>query len=101
MSQIRDIQLFDLIVILGFVGVVGYFAQRSRAPKTSSIPGVVWTQAPAPAPKLSPAKLNPALSNESGGVSEADALAPAEQLLDLPVEDSAASEAPAEEGSWE
>ena len=52
MSQVRDLKLFDAIVILIFILVVGYFAKRSHSPSMSSMPGVQWSEIPVNAPEL-------------------------------------------------
>jgi hypothetical protein len=89
MSQRSQSRPFDVIVVVLFVFIAGFFALRSRAPEQPSIPGVTWPAAP-----------------QSGSLDDA------KSLLDPPAsltEETTSSEgvpaqpeaAPAEQGSWE
>jgi|GEM_PF-4397917 len=114
MSQVRDVRFFDVIVILIFVLVVGYFAQRAPAPKTSSIPGANWSEAPVLAPTLleesptlleeSPTLLeeSPTLLEESTLIIDDQPLAP-ESLINDVLAPNPADPMPlqTEEGDWQ
>ena len=88
MSQRSDSRPFDIVVIVLFVLIVGWFALHSNSPEQSSIPGVSWPSAPQP--ELVDDAKTSAVTLESP---------PADSTV--PVQTEAAPEAPASEGSWE
>ncbi len=89
MSQLRETRLFDIVVLILFVFIVGWFAMRSMAPVSSSIPGVQWPSAPAPK-----------ILEESKVIVEGQPLAP-ETDTNAIVEPAPMTDTPAEEGAWE
>lgn len=88
MAYVRDLRLFDGIVILIFAGVVGYFASRSNSPDVSSM----LTQSP----ELEAVSLEAASDVKEGGeafpTEEAQVI---DELLEM------GEEPPVDAGEWE
>jgi len=100
MSQRAETRIFDIVVVLVFVFVVGWLAMHAQSPETSSIPGVTW-----PAQPEMISTQDNELLEESETLVEGDPLPPSE--ADLPtVADPAAPTLdgiapPSESGAWE
>ncbi|MEO5666918.1 MAG: hypothetical protein ABIR96_02545 [Bdellovibrionota bacterium] len=75
MSQRAETRIFDIVVVVLFVFVLGFLAFRARAPETSSIPGANW-----------PSQPESKLILDSKTILEGDPLPPSVEALPVPGE---------------